>query len=105
MHEALLQFRDELEALKKDPTQPLTLLEKHFIDVMRDKMVLNYREVLSQYSVINAEVITSFDQHTILAFLTLVIRMDRFVEGTMAHYLRSGLVLIALERLICEYTA
>jgi hypothetical protein len=99
IYESLLQLRLDLEQSKKDQTLSIEIIEQRFIHAMKDKMIFNYQEVLSQYAEINEDVIANFDQNTILAFLTSVIRMDRFIEGTLDKNLRSGLVLIALEKL------
>lgn len=98
-YKPLLQLIADLNHLKADQTLPIEMIRQRFIDAMADKMVFNYREILSPYSEINIETIANFDQNTILAFLTSVIRMERFVEGTLDHHLRSGSVLIALEKL------
>ena len=99
MYESLLKLRSDLEELKKDQTLSIDMIEQHLIHSMEDKMVFNYQEVLSKYNEIREDVIANFDQNTILAFLTSVIRLERFVEGTLAYNLRSGLVLVALEKL------
>jgi hypothetical protein len=99
IYESLLQLRLDLEQSKKDQTLSIEIIEQRFIHAMKDKMIFNYQEVLSQYAEINEDVIANFDQNTILAFLNSVIRMDRFIEGTLDKNLRSGLVLIALEKL------
>ena len=99
IYESLLKLRSDLEQLKKDQTLSIEMIEQRLIHSMEDKMVFNYQEVLSKYIEIKEDVIANFDQKTILAFLTSVIRMERFVEGTLSHNLRSGLVLVALEKL------
>lgn len=99
LYEPLLQLRTDLNQLKADQTLPLEMIKQRFLDAMADKMVFNYREIVSKYCEINQEIVANFDQNTILAFLTSVIRMDRFVEGTLDHHLRSGSVLMALEKL------
>lgn len=96
---SLLQLIVDLEKIKVDQTLPIGEIENRFIEAMSDKMVFNYQEVLSIYREIDEKVIANFDQNTILAFLTSVIRMERFIEGTLPHSLRSGLVLKALEQL------
>lgn len=96
IYEDLLQLRLDLERLKKDQTLPIDVIEQRFVDSMKDKMIFNYQEALSKFSEINEDVIANFDQNTILAFLTSVIRRERFLEGTLPHNLRSGLVLVAL---------
>src|SRR5690606_21981166 len=99
IYESLLKLRSDLEQLKKDQTLSIEMIEQRLIHSMEDKMVFNYQEVLSKYIEIKEDVIANFDQKTILAFLTSVIRMERFVEVTLSHNLRSGLVLVALEKL------
>ncbi|MEG0094327.1 MAG: DUF6508 domain-containing protein [Erysipelotrichaceae bacterium] len=97
-YKSLLQLRTNLEKLQVDQTLPIEKIESRFIEEMKDKMVFNYQEVLSNREV-DEKSIADFDQNTILAFLTSVIRMERFVEGNLSHNLRSGLVLVALEKL------
>ena len=74
-------------------------IEDNLIKAMANEMVLNYQEVLSVYADIDENIILQFDKNTTLAFLTSVIRMERFVEGTLSHTIRSGLVLKAIEHL------
>lgn len=99
MYETLLKLRVDLKQLKNDQTLPVEMIEQRFIYAMQDKMVLNYQEILFKYTEISEDLIANFDQNTILAFLTSIIRMERFMEGTLAHNLRSGSVLMALEKL------
>ena len=96
---SLLQLISDLEELKLDQSLPIEKIESRFIEAMEDKMVLDYQEVLSTYTDINESIITEFDKDTILAFLTSVIRTERFMEGTLPDSLRSGLVLNALKKL------
>lgn len=96
---SLLQLITDFEKLQVDQTLPIKEIESNFIEAMNDNMISNYQEILSGYSEIDEKTIVGFDQNTILAFLTSVIRMDRFIEGTLSHSLRSGLVLKALEKL------
>ena len=96
---SLLQLISDLEELKLDQSLPIEKIESRFIEAMKDKMVFNYQEVLSKYVEISEDIIATFDQNKILAFLTSVIRTERFIEGTLSHSLRSGLVLVALEKL------
>ena len=100
IYESLFQLRSDLEQLNQDQTLSIEMIKQRFIHAMKDKMIFNYQEALSKYAEINEDVIANFDQNTILAFLTSVIRMERFMEGTLDHNLRSGLVLIAIEKLV-----
>lgn len=96
---SLLNFITDLENFQLDQRLSLEEIETNFIKVMDDKMVSNYQEILSTYRQIDETTIATFDQNTILAFLTSVIRMERFTEGTLSGNIRSGLVLKALNKL------
>lgn len=95
----LLKLIPSLENLKLHPDLAICDIEHSLIKAMANDMVLNYQTVLSVYGDINEEVILQFDQNKTLAFLTAVIRMERFIEGTLPHNIRSGLVLKAIEHL------
>lgn len=98
-YENLLQLRSDLDKSEQDLFCSLGEIEERFIEAMKDSMVFNYQEILVRYSKMDENIIASFDENTTLAFLTSVIRMERFVEGTISYNLRSGLVLKALEHL------
>jgi len=95
----LLKLIPSLENLKLHPDLAIRDIEHSLIKAMANDMVLNYQKVLSVYGDIDEEVILQFDQNTTLAFLTAVIRMERFIEGTLPHNIRSGLVLKAIKHL------
>ncbi|WP_411691692.1 DUF6508 domain-containing protein [Acinetobacter gandensis] len=98
IYTSLLQLRPDLEKLQIDEPLLTKQIENRLIEAMNDKMVLNYQEILSLQE-LDEQSIANFDQNTILAFLTSVIRTERFIEGTLSESLRSGLVLKALEKL------
>ncbi|WP_173911491.1 GIY-YIG nuclease family protein [Acinetobacter sp. Marseille-Q1618] len=98
VYTSLLQLRPDLEKLQADNTLPIEKIKSRLLEAMKDKMVLNYQDDLSLIT-LDEKSIANFDQNTILAFLTSVIRTERFIEGELSHGLRSGLVLRALERL------
>ena len=95
----ILKLIPSLENLKLHPDLAIHDIEDSLIKAMANEMVLNYQEVLSGYADIDERIILQFDQNTTLAFLTSVIRMEHFVEGTLSHAIRSGLVLKAIEHL------
>lgn len=97
--ESLLALITDLEKLKIDQSLSIAAIEEQFIHAMQNHMVFNYQEILSIYNDIDENTVTTFDENTILAFLTSTIRVERFMEGTLTHSLRSGLVLRALEKL------
>ncbi|MBL8281952.1 MAG: GIY-YIG nuclease family protein [Acinetobacter junii] len=99
LHHPLLELIPSLDNLKLHPDLVIHDIEDSLIKAMANEMVLNYQEVLSVYTDIDEKIILQFDQNTTLAFLTSVIRMERFVEGTLPHAIRSGLVLKAIEHL------
>lgn len=96
---SLLQLISDLEELKLDHSLSIEKIESRFIEAMEDKMVFNYQEVLSKYTKRSEDVIANFDRATILAYLTSMIRSDRFFDGALAYSIQSGLVLAALKRL------
>lgn len=99
LNHPLLEIIPSLENLKLHPDLAINDIEDNLIKAMANEMVLNYQEVLSVYADIDENIILQFDKNTTLAFLTSVIRMERFVEGTLPHTIRSGLVLKAIEHL------
>ena len=99
LNHPLLEIIPSLENLKLHPDLAINDIEDNLIKAMANEMVLNYQEVLSVYADIDENIILQFDKNTTLAFLTSVIRMERFVEGTLSHTIRSGLVLKAIEHL------
>ncbi|QUD78470.1 GIY-YIG nuclease family protein [Acinetobacter baumannii] len=99
LNHPLLKLIPSLENLKLHPDLAIHDIEDSLINAMVNDMVSNYQEVLSVYSDIDDETIAQFDQNTTLAFLTSVIRMERFLEGTLPHAIQSGLVLKAVEHL------
>ena len=99
LNHSLLEIIPSLENLKLHPDLAINDIEDNLIKAMANEMVLNYQEVLSVYADIDENIILQFDKNTTLAFLTSVIRMERFVEGTLSHTIRSGLVLKAIEHL------
>ncbi len=99
LNHSLLEIIPSLENLKLHPDLAINDIEDNLIKAMANEMVLNYQEVLSVYADIDENIILQFDKNTTLAFLTAVIRMERFVEGTLPHTIRSGLVLKAIEHL------
>lgn len=98
-YESLLALITDLEKFKIDQSLSIAEIEEQFIHAMQNHMVFNYQEILSIYNDIDENTVTTFDENTILAFLTSTIRVERFMEGTLPHSLRSGLVLRALEKL------
>lgn len=99
LNHSLLEIIPSLENLKLHPDLAINDIEDNLIKAMANEMVLNYQEVLSVYADIDENIILQFDKNTTLAFLTAVIRMERFVEGTLPHNIRSGLVLKAIKHL------
>lgn len=96
----LLALIPQLENLNKQSDKVLLQrIEHDFVAGMSDYMVADYQQKLSQNHELMQEKITCFDEDTLLAYLTYVIRMDRFVGGILVNSLRSGWVLVALKHL------
>lgn len=100
IYDDLLQLIPTVKKLKQDHTLPTADAERQFITAMADKMVPNYQEFIL-YDGITEKNITSFNQDTVLAALTLIIRKDYHggCDGTLEECLQSGQILALLEKL------
>ena len=96
----LLTLIPQLKNLNKESERAqIHRISKDFVAGMSEYMVVDYQQHLSQNHALMQEKITSFDEDALLAYLTYVIRMDRFVGGILVNSLQSGWVLVALEHL------
>ena len=71
-------------------------MNEYVISDYVEKVRLLQRRVNGNLEALDFEVMSEWD---VLAFMTFVIRTDRFCEGTLLEYLRNGTMLACLRRL------